>query len=112
MRGFQVTFFTQQDRHHVHTHLHEWLMAEAQKLGIRGSTAVMAAQGYDHTGRFHSAHFFELADQPIEVQMAMTEAQCEQLFAVLRQEQVQLFYVKCQVEFGHVGDINNSGDQQ
>lgn len=104
MKGFLVTFYTQQDRHHGHQQLHEWVMAEANKLGIRGSTALMAAQGYDHTGRIHSARFFELADQPIEIQMAMTESQCEQLFSVLRQEQVLLFYVKSAVEFGHLGD--------
>ena len=103
MQGYQVTFFTQQDRHHGRRQMHEWLMDEAKALGIRGSTALMAAEGIDHTGRRHSAHFFELADQPIEVTMAMTEEQATTLFARLEAEKVNVFYVKAPVEFGTVG---------
>lgn len=103
MKGYQVTFFTQQNRHHGHTQMHQWLMEEARALGIRGSTALVAADGIDHTGRWHSAHFFELADQPVEVTMAMTEEQATIVFARLEAEKVNLFYVKAPVEFGTVG---------
>ena len=64
---------------------------------------MMAAEGVDHTGRWHSAHFFDLADQPVEVTMAMTEDQAANLFAKIEQEKVQVFYVKAAVEFGTVG---------
>jgi PII-like signaling protein len=100
MKGFLVTFFTKQDERHGHAHLHEWLMRSAQAMGIEGSTAVMAAEGYGHHGRRHSMHFFELADQPLEVQMAMTEDQARRFFALLAQEGVEVFYVKAEVEFG------------
>lgn len=103
MKGFQVTFFTQQDRRHGRTQMHEWLLAEAKALGIRGSTVLVAAEGIDHAGRRHSAHFFELADQPIEVTMAMTEDQATALFARLEAEKANVFYVKALVEFGTVG---------
>lgn len=104
MKGYLLTFYTQQDRRHGHSPLHEWLMAEAEKLGIRGSTAVAGAEGYDHRGRFHSAHFFELADQPMEVQMAVTQQQADVLFERLRQEGVDLFFARSEVEFGRTGD--------
>lgn len=43
MKGYQVTFFTQQDRHHAHKPVSEWLMLTARELGIRGATIVVAA---------------------------------------------------------------------
>ncbi len=70
MNGYQVTFFTQQDRHHDGKQVHEWLVAAAKDVGVRGSTVVMGAEGTDHTGERHSFRFFELADQPIKVTMA------------------------------------------
>ncbi len=103
MKGFQITFFTQQDRRHGHLPMFEWLMQEAKALGIRGSTVVTAAEGYGHSGRRHSAHFFELADQPVEVTMAMTEDQAMALFERLEHEKANVFYVKAPVEFGTVG---------
>ena len=103
MNGYQVSFFTVQDRMHGHQAMHEWLMQEAKSLGIRGSTVVFAAEGYSRSGGFHSVHFFELADQPVEVTLAMTVAQTEALFARLEAEKVNLFYVKTPVEFGTVG---------
>lgn len=110
MKGFLVTFYTRQDQRQGHVPLHEWLMTEAKALGIRGSTAVAAAEGYDHRGRFHSAHFFELADQPIEVQVALTPDQAEDLFDRLRQAKVEVFYVRSEVEFGRLGD-DDAADQ-
>lgn len=109
MKGFQVTFFTMQDRHHGRTQMHEWLMQQANACGIRGSTALGAAEGIDHTGRWHSAHFFELADQPIEVTMAMTEEQATTLFEMLEQDKVNVFYVKAPVEFGTIGSTSGAG---
>ena len=100
MQGFQITFFTQQDRRHGHTPLAEWLLLEAQKLGLRGGTLVAAAEGFGHHGKLHSAHFFELADQPLEVTLAASAADTERLFQRLRAQQIDVFYVKTPIEFG------------
>lgn len=103
MNGFQVTFFTRQDQRHEGIPLHEWIERTAQELGVRGSTVVLATAGRDHRGKLHSAHFFELADQPVETILAMTPEQAEQLFARIEATQVPVFYVKTAVEFGMLG---------
>lgn len=108
MNGYQITFFTQQDRRHGKQPLAEWLIALARELGLRGATLVSGTEGFGRDGRVHSAHFFELADQPLEVAMAVTEAQATQLFARLREEKVRLFYIKTAVEFGTLGDEDPS----
>ena len=103
MNGYQITFFTQQNRRHHHKQLAEWLMFTARDLGIRGVTILAASEGYGAHRRIHSAHFFELADQPQEVVMAVTEEEAERLFDYLIKEDVHVFYVKTPVEFGVIG---------
>ena len=104
MRGFQITFFTQQDRRHEGKPLGEWLIQLAKQLGLRGATLLPAAEGFGASGRIHSAHFFDLADQPIEVMMMVTEEQTAPLFERLQSAGLRLFYVKTPVEFGRVGE--------
>jgi hypothetical protein len=52
----------------------------------------------------HSAHFVELADQPIEVVTIVTGDEADRLLARLRAEDLSLFYVKVPVEFGTLGN--------
>jgi uncharacterized protein len=103
MNGFQITFFTQQDHYHKRKPLAEWLMLTARSLGIRGATIFAASEGYGQHRRIHAAHFFELADQPQEVVMAVSEDEATRLFEHLMQEGVHVFYVKTPVEFGVLG---------
>ena len=104
MKGFQVTFFTQQDHRHNHKPLAEWLMLAARDLGIRGATIFAGSEGYGKHRRIHSSHFFELADQPQEIIMAVTEEEAQRLFDFLKREGVHLFYVRTPVEFGTLGE--------
>ena len=103
MNGYQITFFTQQDHRHKGKPVGDWLVQLARQLGLRGATLMAAGEGFGHHGRIHSAHFFELADQPQEVQMVLSEAEAERLFARLGSEGVHLFYAKSPVEFGTLG---------
>ena len=100
MQGYQLTFFTQQDRLHGRLPLGEWLVQEARKMGVAGATLISAAEGFGRDRKLHSAHFFELTDQPIEVMMALSATDADRLFERLRQEKIDLFYVKTAIEFG------------
>ena len=100
MQGYQLTFITQQDRRHRGRPLAEWLLEECRRLGLRGATLIAAAEGYGRHRKIHSAHFIELADQPVEVTMAVDAGECERVFALLRQEGIDIFYIKAPIEFG------------
>ena len=103
MKGYQLTFFTIQGRHHGMTSVATWLVELARELGLHGATSFTGSIGFGHHRHFHSAHFIELTDQPVEVTMVVTEEECDRLFARLAQEKVSLFYTKASVEFGSVG---------
>lgn len=104
MQGYQLTFFTVQDRRHGNLPLGEWLMQEAKKLG-GGATLIAATEGIGHRHKLHSAHFIDLADQPIEVTMALSVAEAESLFRRLHEEKINVFYTKMPIKFGMTEDI-------
>jgi PII-like signaling protein len=105
MQGCQLTFYTQQDRTHEHRPLGDWLLDEARRMGISGATMSAALEGYGHHGKLHSAHFFELADQPLQVTMAVDTDAAARLLARLKEAGVNVFYVKAPIEFGMTGDL-------
>ncbi|AHJ14348.1 DUF190 domain-containing protein [Sulfurospirillum multivorans] len=101
MKGYQLVFSTLQNRqHHSGENLIEWFEKSAQSLGIQGITVVNASKGIGRDGKWHSASFFELAEQPIELIMNVTEAECEALFTFLKEQNQQIFYTKCAIEYG------------
>jgi PII-like signaling protein len=103
MNGFQVTFFTEQGRRHGHQQIQDWLMETGKSLGIKGITMVAGSEGTGRTGKLHSAGFFELADQPIEITMVLSAQQCEALFEHLGEAEANVFYTKTPVEYGVLG---------
>jgi uncharacterized protein len=105
MHGYQLTFFTQQDRKHRNMSLAHWLLEEARSLGISGATLIPGAEGFGHDRKIRSIHFFELTDQPLEVTMAVSGKDAEGLFARLQEEAINIFYVKTPIEFGMTGDL-------
>ena len=107
MNGYQITFFTQQGHRHGHDPLDRWLIELAKSLGI-GATSAAGMEGIDHSGRMHSAHFIELADQPVIVTLVATEEQAQRLLDTVAGEVEELFYVKTRVEFGHIGTAARS----
>jgi uncharacterized protein len=103
MQGYQITFFTIQDRMHKHLPLCEWLMQLAKELG-GGATMIAATKGFGLDHKMHSVGFVELADQPVEIKMVLNQAKTEQLFQRLQEENVNVFYTKLEVEFGMSAD--------
>lgn len=100
--GYQITFFTHQAHRHGRGSLHHWLLEQARALGI-GATMTAGGEGLGGDGKLHSAHFFELVDEPVQVTVVASAEQCEKLLAVVSAEVDELFFVKTPVEFGRLG---------
>lgn len=64
MQGYQLTFFTQQDRMHGTLSVAQWLIAEAKKLGVRGATMSAAEAGYGRTAKCMPSIFSSLPSSP------------------------------------------------
>ena len=100
MQGYKLTFFTQQDRTVHGQSIASWLILQAKNIGIRGASLTTATEGFGHDKKLHSAHFFELAEQPLQVTMAVTADEAEQMFALLKKEGLNIFYTQAAIEFG------------
>ena len=105
MLGYQLTFFTQQDRSHKGRPLAQWLVDEARAIGIGGATLIPAAEGFGHDKKMRSVHFFELTEQPVQVVLAVTEAESKRLLARIKEEGVNIFVIKTPIEFGMTGEL-------
>ncbi|MGA3158394.1 MAG: DUF190 domain-containing protein [Steroidobacteraceae bacterium] len=104
MNGFQLTLFTLRNRMHAGKPIGQWLLEEAQRLGIRGASLISVSEGYGQHAQVHSARFFELGDQPIEVTMALSSDELARFMARLAEEQIKVFYTKTPIEFGTTGE--------
>lgn len=103
MQGFQITFFTQQNRQHNGKPIAEWLLQVATELQLSGMTVMSATAGIGHHHQLHAAHFFELADQPLLISTVLSANDLERLWQRLQAENLTLFYTKTPVEFGVLG---------
>ncbi|HEY6942882.1 DUF190 domain-containing protein [Dokdonella sp.] len=102
MTGYHLRFYTVVGRRLQHALVYEWLLEQAMKIGIPGGSVFRAIAGYGRHGRLHEQHFFELAQEPILVEFLVSAEQADALLALVRKEDLALFYAKVPAEFGIV----------
>lgn len=101
MQGIYLKLFVSEGTRHHGNLLYEWILQQAQSMGIPGGSAVRAIAGFGRHGRLHEQHFFELAGElPIVLEFFAAEASIGQLLAFLEVENVSVFYVKFSAEGG------------
>jgi len=69
-------------------------------MNIAGATLFPAAEGFGRTRKLHLVGIYDISDQPVAVTMAVHEASAELFLDHLKQEGVDIFYIKTPVEFG------------
>jgi len=103
MQGSFFRFYVHEDHRHRHRLVWEWLLEEANKLGIRGGSAFRAMAGFGRHHRLREAHFFEIAGQLcIEVEFIVADDEAQKLLDLLHREKVRLFYAHIPARFGVV----------
>ncbi|TDR73871.1 DUF190 domain-containing protein [Paludibacterium purpuratum] len=100
MQGFQLTFFSPDDRLVHGQPLAQWLLEQVRRIGIRGATLIAAEEGFGRNGRIHASHFFELSGRPQEVTMALSQQEVDKVFATLAEHGIDVFYVLTPIECG------------
>jgi PII-like signaling protein len=100
MDGSFLRFYVREDhRHHGHL-VWEWLLEQANKLGVRGGSAFRAMAGFGRHHLLHEARFFELAGLTVEVEFIVSDQEAGQLLELLRKEKIRLFYAQSPARFG------------
>jgi len=100
MDGSLLRFYVPEDhRHHGHL-VWQWLLEQANKLGVRGGSAFRAMAGFGRHHLLHEARFFELAGLTVEVEFIVTDQEAGQLLELLSKEKIRLFYARSPARFG------------
>jgi PII-like signaling protein len=100
MDGIFLRFYVREDQRHHHHQAWEWLLQEANKMGIQGGSAFKSMAGFGRHHKMHEAHFFELIGLGVEVEFVVTTEEADKLLAFLSQEKLRLFYSTSPVHFG------------
>lgn len=82
----------------------EWLLEQANHLGIRGGSAFRAMAGFGRHHVLHEDRFFELAGTvTVEVEFIVTDDEARQLLDLVAREGLRAFYARTPAHFGVVG---------
>ena len=101
MQGNFVCFYVHEGHRHHGRLVWEWLLEQANRLGIRGGSAFRAMAGFGRRHTLHEAHFFELAGSvTVEVEFIVMQDEQRALFELLNRERVRLFYAEIPARFG------------
>jgi len=101
MQGIYLKLFVPEDSRLHGKLLYEWILKQAEHVGISGGSAVRAMAGFFRHGRLHEQHFFELAGElPIVLEFFSNGAAIDQLLSLLDAESCSLFYIKLNAESG------------
>lgn len=98
-----LVFYVSEKQQHAGKLLYEWLLEEAQALGISGGSAFRAISGFGRHGRLHEEGFFELAGElPVKVEFIVDDEHADRLLSVLRDKNMKIFYLRSAVQAGLV----------
>jgi PII-like signaling protein len=101
MEGTFLRFYAHENQRHHHVLLWEWLLRQANKLGVRGGSAFRAMAGFGRHHRLHEDHFFELAGSlTVEVEFIVNDAERQALLDLVRREKIRVFYAEIPARFG------------
>jgi uncharacterized protein len=101
IQGQLLRFYLHEGRRHHQVLLSEWLLEQANKMGIRGGSAFRAMAGFGRHHSLHEGHFFELAgDLTVGVEFVVTDAEADRLLGLLEEQGVRLFYAQIPARFG------------
>lgn len=102
MQGSFLRFYVHQDHRVHHGVVWEWLLIQANKMGIRGGSAFRAMAGFGRHHKLAESRLFDNSSQVIEVEFVVTDEEAQRLLDLLYREKISLFYAYIPARFGVV----------
>jgi uncharacterized protein len=100
MQGSFLRFYVHENHRHHGRLVWEWLLEQANRLGIRGGSAFRAMAGFGRHHVLHEAQFFELAGTvTVEIEFIVTDDEAQALLDLLQREKIRLFYAQVPARF-------------
>jgi PII-like signaling protein len=111
MQGSFLRFYVHEGQRHERRLVWEWLLEQANGLGIRGGSAFRAMAGFGRHHVLHESTFFELAGSlTVEVEFIVSDEEAHELLQQVRATGIRVFYACLPALFGVInpepGDPN------
>jgi len=101
MQGSFLRFYVHEGQRHQRRLVWEWLLEQANTLGIRGGSAFRAMAGFGRHHVLHESTFFELAGTlTVEVEFIVSDEEAKALLERVQAAGVRLFYAIVPARFG------------
>jgi PII-like signaling protein len=101
MQGSFLRFYVHEGQRHQRRLVWEWLLEEANGLGIRGGSAFRAIAGFGRHHVLHESTFFELAGTvTVEVEFIVSDEEAQRLLQRVQAAGIRLFYACVPALFG------------
>jgi PII-like signaling protein len=111
MNGSFLRFYVHEGHRHRRQLVWEWLLQQANKLGIRGGSAFKAMAGFGRHHILHEATFFELAGTlAVEIEFIVTDQEAKNLLDLIRRENIRVFYAHIPASFGVINPDSDDHD--
>lgn len=101
------------ERHRLHwKSLWEWLLEEANRMGVAGGSAFRAMAWFGQHRVLHEDRFFELQGSlTVEVEFIVTEDEAQRLLERVAQEKVRVCYAMMPARFGVIDTLDAPADE-
>jgi PII-like signaling protein len=101
MQGSFLRFYVHEGQRHQRRLVWEWLLEQANALGIRGGSAFKAMAGFGRHHVLHESTFFELAGTlTVEVEFIVSDEEAHKLLELVRSQGIRVFYACVPAHFG------------
>lgn len=113
MQGSFLRFYVHEGQRHQRRLVWEWLLEQANALGIRGGSAFRAMAGFGRHHVLHESNFFELAGTlTVEVEFIVSDEEAEALLGRVQAEGIRLFYASVPARFGIINPDSDDPPQR
>lgn len=101
MEGSFLRFYVHEKQRHQRLLVWEWLLEQANKMGLRGGSAFRAMAGFGRHHVMHEEHFFELAGSlTVEVEFIVNDDEARRLLELVEKEKIRIFYARIPAQMG------------
>lgn len=104
MKGFEVIFMAPRSRKHDGKPVIDAVADLARAQGVTRMTRRVDAEGVGSNGHTHSAHFFELADEPEELMFVLDGGEADALIRAVEDKALPVFCVRRAIDYWRFGE--------
>lgn len=104
MKGLELIFMAPRSRRHTGMPVLDAVAKLARSHGIERMTRRMDSEGTGADDHSHSAHFFELTDEPEELMFVLDSGKADTLVRAVEEQDMYVFCLRRSIDYWQFGE--------